>query len=434
MTASLTRDFPAEARAILAANDRGGYTVPTARLYPFQWNWDSAFVAMGFATYDPARAFTELERLIEGQWPDGMIPHIVFHAASDDYFPGPDVWGTAAKCRPDGPATSGITQPAVFATALRRVFEAATASDRAAAVARAKPLFAAALRSHRWWHAARDPDGSGLVSVQHNWETGSDNSPAFDDALARVPTTTTTVIRRKDTGHVAAAMRPRDVDYQRYIHIVDVYRDAGWDAKKQWQVAPFKIADVQMTAILLRASEDLGALARHLGTPDEQREIAGHMTRLAVGLRRQWSPSHCRFLSHDRISGRDIASPTQAGFMPLAALGLEDEQKRLMAREIERWLDDQAIDCLPSAPNFSPDFEAQRYWRGPVWAIINWYVVAGLRRNGIDALAARIERGMVRAIEEAGFAEYFDPMTGEGCGGQSFSWTAAAYLLMMRPS
>ena len=27
-----------EAKRILRANDRGGYTVPTARLYPHQWN------------------------------------------------------------------------------------------------------------------------------------------------------------------------------------------------------------------------------------------------------------------------------------------------------------------------------------------------------------------------------------------------------------
>ena len=32
-----------EAKRILVSNDRGGYTVPTDRLYPFQWNWDSAF-------------------------------------------------------------------------------------------------------------------------------------------------------------------------------------------------------------------------------------------------------------------------------------------------------------------------------------------------------------------------------------------------------
>ena len=33
-------------------NDRGGYTVPTAGLYPYQWNWDSAFVALGFNQFD----------------------------------------------------------------------------------------------------------------------------------------------------------------------------------------------------------------------------------------------------------------------------------------------------------------------------------------------------------------------------------------------
>ncbi len=41
------RTARAGAGAILRANDRGGYCVPTARLYPFQWNWDSAFVAHG---------------------------------------------------------------------------------------------------------------------------------------------------------------------------------------------------------------------------------------------------------------------------------------------------------------------------------------------------------------------------------------------------
>src|SRR5690242_20978724 len=77
-------DLLERARAILRGNDRGGYTVPTHRLYPFQWNWDSAFVAMGWATFDEARGFTEVERLLEGQWDDGLVPQIVFHAPSED--------------------------------------------------------------------------------------------------------------------------------------------------------------------------------------------------------------------------------------------------------------------------------------------------------------------------------------------------------------
>ncbi len=55
------------AREILVRNDRGGYTVPNGRVYPFQWNWDSAFVSLGFAAMDLDRAWREIETLFAGQ-------------------------------------------------------------------------------------------------------------------------------------------------------------------------------------------------------------------------------------------------------------------------------------------------------------------------------------------------------------------------------
>ncbi len=416
------------AHAILTRNDRGGYTVPTDRLYPFQWNWDSAFVAMGFATFDVDRAYRELERLIEGQWDDGMIPHIVFHAPSDTYFPGPDVWGTRHQV-----PTSGITQPAVFGIALRHVHEAAVAGGMADADARTKALFLSALRSHRWWLQARDPEGLGLVAILHPWESGSDNSPAWDEALARVPTTTTTAIRRKDTGHVDASMRPRDEDYQRFIYLVDVYRECDWDPQRQWAKAPFKVADVQMTAILARATADLLHLAESLGADQEKVVLEQMHQRLVDGLARRWRPELSRFVSLDLVSGADIEAPTQAGFIPLVALILEDAQRAAVTAEIERWLDGMVVG-VPSAPAFSPAFEPKRYWRGPVWAVINWLIADGLRANGLTDLARSLERGTVAAIERAGFAEYFDPTSGEGLGGGVFSWTAAAYLVLSQRS
>lgn len=417
----------ARAREVLTINDRGGYTVPTARLYPFQWNWDSAFVAMGFATYDVDRAYRELERLVEGQWNDGMIPHIVFHARSDDYYPGPDVWGTQGRTPPGAPATTGITQPPVFATALRYVDD--RAAGRGDREQRTRALYRAALRWHRWWMSARDPDGRGLVAILHNWESGSDNSPAWDDALARVPATTVNPVRRKDTGHVDAAMRPRDIDYARYIHLVEGYRAVEWQPEAMWRIAPFKVADIQSTAILARASEDLAEVARRHGTDEERREIDAMRARLSDAIMRQWSPAHARFLSRDLVSDQDIEAPSQAGFVPLAALDLPPAMAAEVTKEIARWLDAQPIPCVPSTPSTAPQFDAKRYWRGPIWAIINWYVVAGLRRNRQHALADRIETGMIDVIRRSGLAEYFDPITGEGCGGTSFSWTAA-YLLL----
>ena len=45
-------DYANKATQILVDNDRGGYTVPTPRLYPYQWNWDSVFAALGFSVFD----------------------------------------------------------------------------------------------------------------------------------------------------------------------------------------------------------------------------------------------------------------------------------------------------------------------------------------------------------------------------------------------
>ena len=114
-------------------------------------------------------------------------------------------------------------------------------------------VYPALLRNHRWWQVARDPEQRGLVATLHPWETGMDNSPAWDAALARVPTTTVTPIRRRDTAHVDATMRPRGDEYQRFIHLVDVFREAGWDPARMLAASPFRVADVGTNAILLRA-------------------------------------------------------------------------------------------------------------------------------------------------------------------------------------
>jgi len=410
------------ARAILAANDRGGYTVPTEGLYPFQWNWDSAFVAMGFATFDLDRALRELERLVEGQWDDGMIPHIIFHAPSDSYFPGPEVWGTRHRI-----PTSGISQPPVLATALRFV----AARAEAAARPRILALAHAAARSHAWWQRARDPEGVGLVAILHPWESGSDNSPAWDTALARVPETTTTIIRRRDTGHVDAAMRPRDEEYRRYIHLVDTYRAQGWDPAALWRAAPFRIAEVQMSAILCRAAQDLATLFEDLGEPqaaEAERRLAAHLT---GGLKAAWRPALSRFVSRDLIADADIVAPTHAGFVPLLALDLADAERDAMVAEMARWSAGCVVG-LPTTQPSDPAFDAKRYWRGPAWAIMDWLLADGLIRNGRRDAAEALLGPLLAAIAREGFAEYFDPMTGAGLGGGRFSWTAAAWLVLSR--
>ena len=418
--------FLDQARAILARNDRGGFTVPTDRLYPFQWNWDSAFVAMGFATFDMDRALQELESLMRGQWADGMIPHIIFHTPSDTYFPGPDVWGTHGLAHTGAISSSGITQPPVFALALAYIFERGV---RAAFAPRMAALYRAALAYHRWFATARDPEGTGLVATLHNWETGRDNSVEWDGPFAAVPQTTVTEIRRKDTGHIDAAMRPRDEDYRRYIHLVDTYRAAGWKPDAMWKVAPFKVADVGTNAILLAAERALVKLAAQFGTAEEIEEIAARITRMEAGMQKLWLCEKRAYVSLDLITGQQIPIRVSAGYLPLLTNAPKPMHREAVLAQFA--IAQQGVPLpLPSTAPDEPGFEPKRYWRGPVWAVINWLVARALDQSNATDAAQALRRATLDAIRQSGFAEYFDPLTKEGLGGPDFSWTAAIALLM----
>ena len=116
-----------KSQKILEQNWMGTFTRPSSQLYPHQWSWDSAFVAVGYANYDQIRAQRELLSLFEGQWDNGLVPHIVFHTPGGNYFPGPEVWEVERNPHaPRGKKTSGIIQPPFHATAVWQVFQKAT--------------------------------------------------------------------------------------------------------------------------------------------------------------------------------------------------------------------------------------------------------------------------------------------------------------------
>ncbi|WP_207801758.1 MGH1-like glycoside hydrolase domain-containing protein [Phenylobacterium hankyongense] len=393
--------------------------MPTDHLYPFQWNWDSAFCAMGIATFDIDRAWAELESLYLGQWSNGLLPHIVFHDVVDSYYPGPEVWGANHS-----PQTSGISQPPVTATSARFILDRAKGDERSEA--RAAALYPKILALHDWWARERDPDGTGLVGVLHPWESGADNSPVWDGPLNGTPATQT-VFNRRDVALVDATMRPRQWEYERYIYLVELYRSLGWDGPRMWAQTPFKVADVGLNAILMRDEHDLRFLATRFGTEAERRRLSARAAQRQKGLETLWDAKAGAYYSRDLVSGEPIPIASHAGFLPLwGGLDSPDRVARLAA-ELRRWLDLCQFGAPTMAPD-SPEFDQRRYWRGPVWAIVNWMIGDGLARHGVDDLAQRLRDDTRRLMEQAGFCEYYDPLTGEGLGGGVFSWTAAVGL------
>jgi Trehalase len=413
-------EFTQRAQDILRDNDLGGYTIPTKRLYPFQWNWDSGFTALGFSTFDEGRAWQELDTLFKGQWGDGLVPHIVFHKVSPDYFPGPGIWGVDRQ-----PQTSGITQPPVVASIAHRLLS--EARDTALAEKSARALYPKLLAYHRWWWRARDPEGTGLVVIYHPWESGMDNSPAWDEALARVPATTNRDYVRRDTSHVDQAQRPRQTEYDRYMYLVELFRGAGYDPAVLYRESPFRVVDLCVNSVLQRASEDLAALAGRFGTAAEQRELDERLALGRRGFERLWHEDDGRYYNLDTRGGGLVRIGTSASFLPLYAGVPDADRASRMVSELRRW--GETVDYLvPSTDPGAPVFERQRYWRGPVWLVVNYMIADGLTRYGFSDLAARVRSDTARLVETKDFFEYFDPIDGTGYGGGEFTWTAAMYL------
>lgn len=408
----MTMDLDERARAILRGNDRGGYTVPTAGLYPYQWNWDSAFAAWGFSTFDTDRAWDELETLFAAQWPGGMVPHIVFHRDDPGYFPGPEVWGTGTA-----PPTSGISQPPVAATLARAIWEA----DREAGRARIAALWPRLLAWHRWWHRARC--GSGVAAITHPWESGRDNCPDWDIGMAAVDGSAVGDYTRRDTGHVDASMRPGKADYDRYLAIVQFGRSVGWDQARIVAEGPFLMADPGITFILLRAHDDLAAIGRDLG--HDVTEVEGWAAALRAGVASLWNADLGAYDARDLRTGRFADVLGSGAFLAYLARveGMDAQLDRVWAR---------VAYGIPSADPEGAHFDPRRYWRGPMWPVVNALIAMGLRDMGRAAQAERLRAETAEVIARHGFYEYFDPVTGAPCGGADFTWTAAVWLTWAR--
>ncbi len=407
------------AAAILCQNDRGGYTIPTDGLYPFQWSWDSAITALGWLRIDEKRAWQEVETMFRGQWDNGMVPHILFHKDAESYFPGPDVWGST-----DGIPSSTISQPPVWATTIRVMYE--SCRDRSFAKKKLQQLLPKLIAYHKWWYRERDPANTGLVCSYHPWESGMDNSPAWDDPLAAVPEVDWSYHRR-DLGHVDSEQRPHKPEYDRYLYLVDFYKRNKFDSDRIHANCPYKVADIGIISILQRAGNDLLDLCQIASHMDGVEELQDELDRTSVAINSLWSADSRCFLSRDLITGDSLDQITTATVLPLfGGLG-SDIQAEAMIGLIDEWLDATNFGISSTHPD-SNRYEAQRYWRGPVWLHINWMIATGASDYGYPAIEQRIHTTSVDCIKAAGFWEYFDASNGNGCGGDNFSWTAAIAL------
>ena len=419
------------AKTILDFNWTGEYTRPSPRLYPHQWSWDSAFIAMGYARYDQERAMQELRHLFANQWTNGLLPQIVFDPRFDRYFPGMDFWH--AECSESAVCvykTSGVVQPPLHATAVLAVYR--RAGDAAGMRASLEELFPHLAAWHDYLYRERAPDGGGLVYIRHPWESGMDNSPMWDAIMLRMQLRPEEIPRyqRVDTHVISQEDRPDGASYDRFAYLVQLFSERDYDEDKIMSDCPFLVQDVLFNTLLCQGVRDLAEIARVIGEDASPHETRANKTAEAVN-RKLWDEEHGTYLDFDLVAKEPIRVYAAAGFLPLFA-GIPDEARaRRMVESLEQTgfgLGGEGVVAVPSYDPYGFGFSPVQYWRGPVWINVDWLLMRGLERYGFDKQAQHLRHSIVDLVRNAGFYEYFHPISGTGHGSDLFSWTAALFL------
>ena len=106
----------------------------------------------------------------------------------------------------------------------------------------------------------------------------------------------------------------------------------------------------------------------------------------------------------------------------------EDYKKEEMIKHSKRILK-KVNYSFPSNDPDNKKFNNKKYWRGPIWCIMNFMLYLGFIQIYESEISKNIKNNTIELINKNGFYEYCNPETGDGCGGCDFSWTASIYLI-----
>jgi glycogen debranching enzyme len=201
--------------------------------------------------------------------------------------------------------------------------------------------------------------------------------------------------------------------------------DSGWDNATTFDPAR-AVESADLAAFLVLQLRELADLAHALGLAGEELSWTHAADQMRAELLKLWTDQ--RFAVRAAGAEDTWTSGSLLDLMPIVLAGeLPDPIRRALARRIQRHLTRYGLATeLPT----SPDYQADGYWRGPIWAPATVLIEDGLRRGGFTAMADDLSRRFRDLCERSGFAENFDALTGTGLRDRAYTWTASGYLIL----
>jgi len=386
------------------------YVMPSPGKYPFQWWWDTCFHIFILCSLDEMElARQNLRSLFTMQKKNGFVGHMIFWESmlpkdKLNILEGPPVW---YQIRPH---MSSLIQPPLIAQALWRIYKKTGDIDFL------REILPKIKKYYSWLTANRDFDGDGLISLISNYESGIDHKPSFDEVLG-------------------FKSKKADNKYFRKVIWVDLRNFLRWfNLKKIYKDNVFIVKEVLFNTMYVQDSRALAKLCAEVndidaGKYEQNAERAAHRI-----IEIMYDEESAAFYDVHGPQNKKLKALTFTIALPI----LMKEVSKEIAMEIlkRHFLNKQEFDLeypIPSVarsePSFHP-FESKFLWRGPTWAVINWFLYHSFIANGFEREAMRLVQSLKDLIEKSGFREYYNPCTGEGYGAEAFTWSGLVVDMM----
>jgi neutral trehalase len=195
-----------------------------------------------------------------------------------------------------------------------------------------------------------------------------------------------------------------------------MYDDVPFDSETHL----VQLADVGLNSLYIRDCEELAEIAGVLDRPAEANVLRKRAQEFRQALAGLWDESKGIFLN--RRWDTDQASPrlSPTHFYPLLGRAASQDQAERMSKDHfynpdrfwGKWV-------LPSITRDDPAFHDQNYWRGRIWAPMNFLVYLGLRHYNLpEARRDLAERSKALLLKEwlahGWVCENYCPNTGRG--------------------